>query len=784
MSLLSIFSACSVKRKLGEEQHLLVGSSIECEDNTVDIEPLYGFIKQKPNRKLLIFRFHAGLYAFAQTIEPTKERKEEKDKKRKAKNKKPKKYKFANWLKRIGEEPAVLDTHLVARSEQQMEKFLRNKGYFYASVSDTIEYPGKKAKVTYKVCPGKPYTYRNIIYKIDDPVIQYLIARDSAISLLQRGDNFDVEKMEEARDRITKKMKNQGFYDFSKEYVYFRADSSLRQNKVDLTIGFKNPSQLSDSVGAKEEKHKQYQINNIFVFSDYTPGKSDTARYDTIPADTYFYLYKTIRRYNPKIIGRAIQFRKNQVYRLSSHEDTYKRLADLKGFKYINIGMKPANKPDSVHSGLNYLDCFIYLTPLPNQYYSFETEGTNSSGNLGIAGSFVYQHRNLFKGFEIFNFKIKGALEFQQTSEETTNNNGEVIKYLPFNTYEYGVESGLKLPRFLIPFIDPANLPRRVEPHTNISAGFNFQLRPEFWRTISNLSFGYEWKYGKFQTHILNPVEFNVVRINKDSAFGEKLRQINDIMIYQSYQDHLTTATQYVFIYNNQDIKKNRNYWYFRFNLEVAGNALHALHKAIGADTTNDGSYRLMQVRYAQYMRSVADLRYYFQQKHSLQVLRLYGGIGSAYGNRVVMPFEKTFFAGGANDIRGWRLQDLGPGSLPDSLNQTLYKRGDMILEANIEHRFDVYKFFKMAIFADAGNIWNLRTDAEKIGAEFNKDRFISELAISAGIGFRFDFSFFIIRLDGAIPMRDPSYPLDERWQLQSMTLKKLNFNLGIGYPF
>ena len=496
---------------------------------------------------------------------------------------------------------------------------------------------------------------------------------------------------------------------------------------------------------------------------------------DTILFNDYYFIGISPGRFKKQIITRKIFIHKNNLFQINKLENTYKHLAGLQVFKYINIRFNDVSEPEtSAGTDVNkhLLDCIIQLSPTPRQSFSIETEGTHSSGNLGVAGNLVYRNKNVFKGAEIFELRLKGAFEAQKTFLTPEDKPDEPL----LNTIEIGAEAKLYIPKFFLP-IRAEKIPKRFDPKTTLTMAYNYQTRTDYTRSIAKISFGYDWKETNYKTHIFNPVEINLVKMIKVS---DDISQNPNPFISNSFIDHFTTALKYTFIYNNQQINKNTNFTYFKANLELAGNLLNGLNRLAKIEPSlDDSSYHLLKIRYAQYARSDIDLRYYHTlNQHNTLVYRIAMGIGIPYGNSSALPFEKSFFSGGANGIRAWKALELGPGSF--SSDSITIQLADIKIESNIEFRFVITKMFQGAAFIDAGNIWMINEDTLRPGAIFQTNKFISEIAIGAGLGLRLNFTFFIVRLDAAIPLKDPSLLPGNKW----FTNKTINFNLGIGYPF
>jgi len=469
-----------------------------------------------------------------------------------------------------------------------------------------------------------------------------------------------------------------------------------------------------------------------------------------------------------------------QIYRQSDEKNTYKQLSGLPLFGYTSINFKEvADKSSTPDSLKNYLDCSINLVRRPVQSFSVETEGTTSGGKLGMNGNFVYQNLNIFRGAEVLTFKLTGGVEWQQGGVAKKNN---VLLF--FNTFETGAEVSLDFPKFLLP-VSQDRIPKLLRPRTTIKTGTNFQNRPDYKRYVTNISFGYNWRSKEFVGHSLTPIEINSVSIFPDSAFIQKINALNDPRLKNQYTDHFIMAIKYSYLYNDQVRNKVKNFTFFRWNFESAGNLLDFGNSILNTPKNENGLYTVWNIPYSQYLRSDIDFRYYFTfSENSTLVYRNLFGLGVPMGNSVVLPFEKGFYGGGTNDMRGWKYRSLGPGSYQDTSTTYFEKMGDIILEANLEYRFPVYGFLKGALFTDFGNIWLLNNSESYPGGKFNFNEILNEIAIDGGIGFRFDFSFFIFRIDGAAPLRDPAMPKGSRWQLSSLQMKDVIWNFGIGYPF
>ena len=814
--------ACRPVRKLNQGEYLLQKNHIVDKDTKIDKSEIEAYIKQNPNRKiLLLFRFHLWLQNLANEDRIKRKRIlydkkiENRNNRRIAKGKKPKEYNrqlFGEWLLNVSEPPVIYDSLLAKKSAKQIKLFLNNKGYFISSVSDSVVHwrRKKRASVYYIITAQKPYLINKVEYKIPDELLNYYVISDSANCLLKPESIYDVDMMQKERERITNELSNNGYYLFTKDYIYYEIDSTIENNKVNITLGIKNfaykYSDYSDSI--MERPHQRFYVKNIYIQPDFVSKKMDYVKKDTIKIESstgkeiadsitnkevdYFILHTADLKYKTKVLLNCVFLRKGELYQLQNVDDTYKRLSELKSFKTINIFF--------TRVGGDFLDCHIQLSPIPKQSFTIETEGTNTgNGNLGISGSIVYQNRNLLKGAEVLELRLKGGIEAQKTANSNSANINPVSQ---FNTIEIGPEMNIYIPRFLIPL--SINASKQSNPKTIFTTSFNFQQRPDYTRYIYNLSFSYTWKETPKKRHTISPVVINFVKVALQSNF---LDNINDLYLINSFTDHMATSTRYSFTFNEQNIRKEENFSFFRANAESSGNILRGIYNTVNSFSENtfakddNGSYTLFDVAYSQYLRVDGDFRYYFNSNEINKVVfRIAAGIGKPLANFKALPFERSFYSGGANGIRAWQARTLGPGSYNDGEEISFGQIGDGQIEANFEYRFKMFKMLKGAIFIDAGNTWLQKKDPGRTGGDFQFDRFSKEIAIGSGVGVRADFNFFIIRFDVGLKVRDPKLDENKRWVIQNLLDAEwkrvyraehsnrkydfFTFNLGIGYPF
>jgi outer membrane protein assembly factor BamA len=410
------------------------------------------------------------------------------------------------------------------------------------------------------------------------------------------------------------------------------------------------------------------------------------------------------------------------------------------------------------------------------QSYKFELQGTNSSGNIGIGGDFLYRHRSIFGGAEITDFRINGGIEAITDTIASGNS----------YTTEFGAKITVSIPKFILPIFKAEKFSKKYNPKTIISGGYNYQDRIDYRRSLMNMSYGYLWDGNKFLSHSVKLLDLNAIDL--PYATDEFKDYIDSTNLRSSYEKNIVSAISYSLVYNNQDIRKIRDFYFIKITSELSGNILNTVSSLTNASKDENGSYTIFGIPFSQYAKLDVDFRFYdIIDKSNTIAYRLFGGVGVPYGNADALPFEKMYFSGGANGMRAWNVRDLGPGSYSGGSgtrfpNQT----GDIKLEANLEYRFKLFWVLEGALFVDAGNVWNIYSDQFE-GGLFRFNEFYNEFALGSGLGTRFDFSFFLFRLDLGVKLRDPAKPAGGRWVSSFSDLSwndDFTINIGIGYPF
>ncbi|ASB49780.1 translocation and assembly module lipoprotein TamL [Alkalitalea saponilacus] len=759
--LIVLLPGCRSTKYVPEGERLLTRVQIKNDARDISRDDLRGYIRQQENLRILGFwKLHLGIYNLSGRDDSKG---------------------FNRWLRRIGEAPVIYDSTLVDRSVDQMQLFLRNRGYYLAEVSDTVTFPTRRrARVKYTVESGPRYRLNNVYYRIDDDSIRSYVLSDTTNTVLRRGRGFTVQMHNQERDRITENLRNNGFFNFSREFIYFLADSSVGNHRVNDTLVIMPPPQ-NMSGRTESGNHARYSIRNVFFQVGIDPQERsiDGIRPD-FQADTLFYqgfyfVFEDELDFKPEVLLNSNSIMPGGLFRSSQVERTQILLSDLRIFRYINIRFRELEGEFDEH-GNKILDCVIHVVPGKYQSYALEVEGTNSSGNLGAAGNIKYQHKNIFNGAELFTLNTRVARQNQFIMRSGSKEQ--------FNTMEFGAESSVVFPQFLLP-VRIERFRQRYNPKTTIAAAYNYQRRPDYTRTIVNARMGYTWRASRYSTHSFFPLDFNLVNIPSVSDAFKAI--INESFLRYAYEDHLIANLNYTYIYNQQEIGQRwRDFWYLRLSLESAGNILD-LMAPIWSENMQDGYNTILGIRYAQYLKADIDVRYHSPiDRYTSLTYRFFGGVGIPYRNLNVLPFEKRYFSGGANSIRAWPVRGLGPGSSSDDRLTWYNQTADIKLEANVEYRFPLFWLLEGALFVDVGNIWGIRPEGSMEDGLFEFDRFYRQLAVGTGFGTRFDFNYFIFRIDTGLKLRDPAELSGDRWIpfSRSYNWNDVAFNFAIGYPF
>ena len=648
-------------------------------------------------------------------------------------------------LRQMGEAPMVYDTLLARQTCEDLRLALQNKGYLDAEVELYVDYKKKKKlDAIYVLHPGQPYVVGSYGTDIQDTAVARLLK--SRRSLLSEGMQFNASAMASERSEISSFLQDHGYFRFHKEYVTYRAKKDQAQHTVALTQVLHPYQQLAGS----SVPHSQYRIRRI----DYASGMA---------GDTTIHLRRRVLEENTFL-------RAGELYSAADLQNTYNHFGRLGAVRYTNISFEQV--PDTT-----LLDAQIQVQTNKPSTISFQPEGTNTAGDLGAAASLTYQNRNLFKGSETFSVQLRGAYEAIKGLEGYKNQ----------DYFEYSVESRLSFPRFIFPFIS-RDARRKIIATSEVSLLYDSQDRPEFHRRVLSAGWHYQWKpQNRRDSYSFDLVDLNYVFMPWTSEtfrreYLENTTNSNVILRY-NYENLFIMRMGFGYGYNNGRVA-------LKAHVETAGNLLDLWSHTFKATQNALGQYKVFDIAYAQYVKADFDFTHQLLGGKNDQLLVHLGfGIAYPYGNSQVLPFEKRYFSGGANSVRGWSVRSLGPGRYKDKDGRINFitQTGDMKLDLNLEYRTHLFWKFNGALFADAGNIWTLRKYDEQPGGQFTLSGLVRDLAVSYGLGLRLNFDYFILRFDLGMKAINPAYETEEEAHYPLIHPKlgrDLAFHFAVGLPF
>ena len=723
------FSSCSSTKYVPKDQYLLKSVKVKSESNYHDINTLAlrNYVRQMPNsRWFSLYKLPLAVYSLSGRDST----------------------KWINrTLKSMGEAPVVFDSLSSVQTCADLAQQLKNEGFLDAQVRLQVSTKGRKAKVEYLLQPGEPYFVDSIGYAIQDTTIARILSQQGAsASLLYKGMKFDVSRLDAERKRISTLLSDSGYYRFHKDYITYQADSISHSRLINLTLHLA-PYQLPNE---EYVPHTRYWMRHI----NYGSGS---------PGDNQIHLRQ-------HVLQECTHLHSGSPYSASGLQNTYNHFGRLQAVKYTNITFKQVPDADS-------LDCQILLQNNKPSTLSFQPEGTNTAGDLGAAASLTYQNRNLFRGSEVLSIQLRGAYEAIRGLEGYSNQ----------NFVEYSAEAKLQFPRFISPFVN-RRIRRLVNATSEVSLLYDMQDRPEFHRRLLSAAWRYKWSFphrkDKFQVDVLD-LNYVFMPWISETFHNEYLRNDNNrnAILRYNYEDLFITKIGFGY-----SITKGNTA--FKSNIETSGNLLSLASRMWNAKKDELGHYQVFNIAFAQYVKCDLDLSHVLMIDKNNQLV-FHAGLGVAYpyGNSTVMPFEKRYFSGGANSVRGWTVRSLGPGQYKEQdgrinfINQT----GDMKLDLNAEYRTYLFWKFNGALFVDAGNIWTIRQYDEQPGGQFSFKDFPRQLAVSYGLGLRLNFDYFILRFDLGMKAVNPAYEAedDEHYPVLHPNFKRdYAFHFAVGMPF
>lgn len=799
-----ILSGCLGTRYLEKDEHLLYQQQIKGNKN-VSTESLEAQYQQRPNIRTPLFPFapYVWFYRYGSKLYDTAELREQRteitarynerikeaqkeDKARKEarllrkKNKKLAKLDRTldegNLLMRWGEPLSILDSSKLDRTKELMDLHLSSRGHFNGSVSYKVKIKGIRknlSRVTYTVEEGTPWRIDTLFYKTGDPRISRLLRENEKESEIVVGEIYNEDKLETERERINTLMQNNGYFDFSKLYIQVNIDTTWSQYGTAVQIEILKPETTN-------KKHKVYRVDSIVFVTDAQVRSQANQRQFYEEEGITYGAYE--HDYSPKILRQRVFINQGEVYSKRATFDTQRQLANLDNFKFINVNYDTTG---------GKMIANIFTSPL-KKYQTTTEVGVNVNINAALPGPFVstsFKNRNVFGGLETLELGLSAALEGTPAFEQDD---------LPYRSQELTANLSLTFPQFILPLSYKAKRKLgEINPRTIFSAGFSYNNRREYVRSNFTTNMQYRWqtRKGHLYTLTLTDLDFIDSRISRQS-FLERLQTLEQQgnNLIDSFEPSIVssmgiTAT---YNYNSYGAKTQSSFW--RISLESGGTTLNLIGEEFFRSDSLE-TYRYLRVT-SDYRKNIP-----IDKKTSL-AYRVNFGTAWSYGDNKTLPYEKFFFAGGSNSIRAWRPRRLGPGSYNPGENEdvaedglidySIEQQGSLLIESSVELRRNIIGFIEGALFIDAGNIWTLRRDPSRPGSQFNPGSLIEEIAVGTGVGFRFDFSFLVLRLDVGIKVWDPARDGAERFVLDNFSFSKpysatrepVVFNIGVGYPF
>lgn len=792
-----IFQACSTTKFVPDGEYLLQETKIESDTKNISMFDMEPYIKQKANYKTLeIFKLPLFIYDLSG-------------------------HDSTKWINKMlrsgGEPPVIYDSTMVASTVSQLETVLKNRGYLNAKVTPEIKLSKKKARVIYNIESNKPYTIGEYSINIEDSIfdtslfskykptiriIPHTTNRDSLVthfsklilkeSLIKKGENFDLNALDLERDRIASIIRQAGYFAFNKEYIGFVADTTASNRKVDLALQIYPFMQRTQNNEIVESPHKLYIVDDVKMYVDYNPLESSLKNFqpsDIYEKDSYAIYYGERERFiRPSVLLSSCYIKPKQLYSEKNTTFTYNTFSQLSILTNVNIKYEEFMDNDTTK-----LRCIITCIPQKKQGVSVELEGTNSASFLGVGTGIGYTHRNLLKGSEVFKIKAQGAYEAITPSFSSFND----------NYFEIGGDISLTFPQFMIPFLSKGTR-RKIHATTQFNSNYSFQRRPGYFtRTVLSGGVQYSWqnRTNRQIKHTLDLIDLSYVHIPfLDSEFKNKLTE--NAILY-SFTDQFIMSLGYTYSRSNFDAsKKIPSLYSFRGSIESAGNLLALAAMLANVPEDEYGSKKIFNTYFAQYIKGNFDYSRTFRlDKKNSFAWRVGGGVAVPYGNYKLIPYQKRFYSGGANSVRGWAVRELGPGAHYSSNSDFYAHSGDIRFDANIEYRSNFFWKFELAAFLDVGNIWTIKEYEKQEKGSFKLNSFYKEIAAAWGLGLRLDFEFVLIRLDCGWKLYNPAdtpiYKDDgqgnlvfdrykSKWDVTKPFKIRENtaWHIAIGYPF
>ncbi len=743
----SFIISCNATKLVPKGDALYTGAAIKVTDSTLSkkeknkvIEFTENLPRPKPNSKILGIPFKLLIYNLAGD---------------------PKKKGFIRKiLRKFGEPPVLLSSVNLAYNTKVLKSNLFNVGYFRSDAAGDTTVKSKKAHATYSIEAGPVYTINNVNFVTDSTSLGKEILAAKPGTLLHPKDAYNLDVVKGERSRIDAILKELGYYYFSPDQLILNADSSIGNNKVNMY--------LMVNENTPQIVKKPYIIDSVFIYPNYrlNSANADT-NHQTTKLYGGFYIVDPRKRFKPQLFPHILRFDSGDVYNRTDHNLTLNRLINLDVFKFVKNRFNVSNNSQGDTGRLN---SYYYLTPLPRKSLRAELSGNTKSNNYtGSLVTLTWRNRNMLRGAEHLDVHANVGTEVQYSGSQSG-----------FNTYRLGGGFTFTTPKFVVPFFR-FNTTSAYVPKSRIDVSYDVLNRRKLY-TLNSMraELGYVWKPNVYKEHDLNLFSVDIVQaLNVTQLYLDSIVKIP--ILKHAIDTQFILGTNYAYTVDPLVNNPHGTGWYFNGVADLSGNIAGLI---TGANVNNGKQQRIFGVPFSQYIKGVADVRYYYAlNKNTRLANRVIAGFGLPYGNSTELPFIKQFFIGGNNSIRAFRSRSIGPGVYhdphADSSNFFPDQAGDIKLELNSELRYKISSIIETALFVDAGNIWLYNDDKLRPGAKFTS-KFLSQLAVGAGVGVRLDLTILLLRLDVATPIRKPWLTTGKT----NINFGNLVFNLAIGYPF
>lgn len=831
---------CNAVKRVPDGKNLLVKNTILVNGKATNDEIASNQMYQKPNGTLLGYRLRLNLYNLANLNPDSTYQAKFKNHpglyERQAKILSAKQvdrlgqsflYKgIHEFLKSTGEPPVVIDTAKTKKSLLRLKFYYFNNGYFNVATDYSIDSVArKKAKINYLITTGPAYTLDTISTNIKTPALDSLYRTNNEPSFLKSGKQYKTADFEDEKNRLTTYFRNHGAYFFQPTYVTFDIDTIGKKNKADVTLIINN-NNIQERDSSRTEPFKLYKISDVNIYTDYSPANAKTKITDSTTYNNFnLYSHKKLK-YKPRAITDAVFINKGGVFSDTRTTLSSRYLNNLKIFNYPSIQYEVDKRDSTAQS----LIANVYLTPRKKYSFGASLDVTHSNiQDFGIGASISETIRNVFNRAETL--EISARLNVG-SSKDMANPNDNF-----FNVSEYGLDLKLNFPRILLPFGTEKIIPKRMIPSTSIAAGFSKQRNIGLDKENFTGGIAYNWSPKRNNTaklellnaqfvRNLNPSNYfrvytssynelnniastyNIIPDNVDTSgnliipdgtnnFTKEVltdqtvlrpgdAEYKDVQSIEERRIRLTEndfilATSYTFTKTTKKDLADNTFYQFKTKIESAGTLLSAISSIAKLPENSRGNYEIFNLEYSEYIKTEFDyIKHWDFGKEKVLAVRSFFGIAIPFGNSDYIPFSRSYYSGGSNDNRAWQPYSLGPGST-NAAND--FNEANMKIALSAEFRFKVFGDVKGAIFADAGNIWNVLDNVIDDKAKFNNVNDLAEIALGSGFGLRYDLSFFVIRLDLGFKTYNPAHEKGDRW------FKEYNFghsvlNFGINYPF